>query len=103
MVSMAHSRRNAQRDLYDKFYRDKKSKTFYQSAQWRAVKEMKLNRDPLCETCLQTGRTVKADMVHHMIPVKKGTKKLELDFLVSLCHACHNQIETEIEKEGNKQ
>ena len=91
-------------EFYDRFCRDKESKRFYQSAQWRAVKEMKLARDPLCETCLQAGRdAVKADVVHHMIPIKKGTKKVDLDFLVSLCHACHNQIESEMEKDANKQ
>ena len=95
--------KHIKRDFYDRFYRDQESKKFYQSAQWRKVKEIKLSRDPLCETCLQAERTVKADMVHHLIPIKKGTKKLDLNFLVSLCHPCHNQIETEMEKDGNKQ
>lgn len=87
-------------EYYDHFCRDPESRKFYQSALWRKVKEMKLNANPLCETCEQANSTVKADMVHHMIPIKKGTKKLDLDFLVSLCHACHNAIESEIEKDS---
>ena len=100
---MANTRRSAQRDLYDRFYRDKESKKFYQSAQWRKLKEMKLARDPLCETCHQVGKVTVAKIVHHMIPIRKGTKKVDLDFLVSLCHACHNQIESEMERGANKQ
>lgn len=99
---MGKANKHIRREYYDCFYRDKESKKFYQSAQWRKVKKMKLDRDPLCETHLQAGETVAADMVHHMIPIKKGTKEVDLDFLVSLCHACHNQIETEMEKERNR-
>jgi 5-methylcytosine-specific restriction protein A len=97
------SERQLKHELYDRFYRDQESKKFYQSAQWRKVKEMKLARDPLCETCHQVGKVTVATIVHHMIPIKKRVKKVHLDFLVSLCHACHNQIETEMEKEGNRQ
>lgn len=97
------SAKQLKHEFYDRFYRDKESKKFYQSVQWRALKGMKLGLDPCCQTCEQAGRIVKADVVHHMIPIKKGTKKVDLDFLVSLCHACHNQIEREMEKERNKQ
>ncbi len=90
------------RDYYDRFYRDKESKKFYQSAQWRKVKEMKLAMSPCCQACEQAGKTVKADVVHHLIPIKKGVKKVDMDFLVSLCHPCHQSIESEMRKEGNK-
>jgi len=86
-------------EFYDKFCRDKESKRFYHSTQWSKIKGMKLSQDPLCECCSQAGRVTKADVVHHMIPIKKGTKRLDLDFLVSLCHACHNAIESEMERE----
>lgn len=94
--------KHIKREYYDRFYRDQESKKFYQSAQWRKVKEMKLARDPCCQACEQAGLTVKADMVHHLIPIKKGTKNLDLDFLVSLCHPCHNAVESEMEKERNR-
>ena len=96
------SAKHFKREYYDKFYRDQESKKFYKSALWERAKRMKLDRDPLCETCRQAGRTVPADVVHHLIPLKKGTRNLDLNFLVSLCHACHNQIESEIEKERNQ-
>ena len=86
-------------ERYDRFQRDKNGVRFYHSAQWMKVREMKLRRNPLCEACEQAGIVRKADMVHHLIPVKEGTHKLDREYLVSLCHACHNKIETEIEKE----
>jgi 5-methylcytosine-specific restriction protein A len=87
------------RQHYDKFYRDPQSRKFYNSAQWKKAKEMKLARDPLCEICRQEGRTTLAQVAHHLFPVKKGERKLELDFLVSLCHEHHNRVETEMEKD----
>ena len=93
---------------YDHFCRDQKIKKFYQSAQWRQVKEMKLARNPCCETCEQAeaGRTVKADMVHHILKLttpEGWEHRLDITFLSSACHACHNQIESEMEKDVNKQ
>lgn len=91
------------RELYDKFYRDQETKKFYQSAQWRKVKEMKLRRDPLFESCAQANKTTAAEMVHHLIPIRKGTWKLDLVFLVSLCASCHQKVESEIKKDDRRE
>jgi 5-methylcytosine-specific restriction enzyme A len=85
---------------YDRYKRDPQSKKFYDSTEWRKVRKMKLSRDPLCEVCLQVGRCVMADMVHHSIPVKSDRERLNMAYLVSLCHGCHNKVEGEIEKES---
>ena len=85
---------------YDRFNRDKDSQKFYHSAAWQSVRDRKLALNPLCEACEQAGRVTVAKVVHHSIPVKDGTHKLELRYLVSLCHACHNKIETEIENDN---
>ena len=86
------------RQHYDRFYRDAEARRFYNSPEWKKVKAMKLARDPLCEIYKQEGRTTRAQTVHHLFPVKKGEKKLELEFLVSLCHEHHNRVETEMER-----
>lgn len=87
------------RKLYDKYYRNKGSKRFYNSEVWRKTKEMKLNQSPLCEYCRMEGKTIAADVVHHLVPVKQdGEHNLDLRFLVSLCHGCHNAVESEMEK-----
>ena len=96
------SEKHFKRQYYDKFYRNEESKKFYKSALWLKVKRMKLARDPLCETCKQAGRVVEADVVHHLVPLKKGIHNLDMSLLVSLCHCCHNQVESEMEKEEKK-
>ncbi len=92
------------REHYDKFVRDKDSKRFYDSARWKKAKTMKLNRNPCCESCQQEGRVTPADVVHHLLPVNKSSgRNLDLNYLVSLCHACHNQVESEMDKDRRKE
>ena len=50
---------------------------------------MKLNRQPLCEMCLKCKRYVKADIVDHIVEIKKGGHPLDMDNLQSLCRSCH--------------
>lgn len=90
------------RQQYDRFTRDRDSRRFYQSQSWQKTRQLKLAASPLCETCLQNGITKKADVVHHTVSVKKGTHNLTIEYLISLCHACHNAIESEIEKDAAK-
>jgi len=86
---------------YDKYDRYKESQKFYHSSAWKSAREMKLRQNPLCECCQQAGKTVKAAMVHHSVPVMNEEYRLDIRFLVSLCHSCHNRIETEIDREKN--
>jgi 5-methylcytosine-specific restriction endonuclease McrA len=55
---------------------------------WHKVREMKLRRDPLCEDCTAEGRTVKAEMVHHL---DGNARHNDLENLVSLCTVCHGR------------
>ena len=91
------------REFYDRFCRDPEIKRFYHSAQWQKVKTMKLNRAPCCETCAQAGRdAVPADLCHHSLKIttpEGWAHRLDMDFLVSVCHSCHNQIEGEMDRE----
>lgn len=57
--------------------------------QWEAVRQMKLNRDPVCEQC---GKAL-ATMVHHIESVKdRPNLRLEMKNLMSLCNPCHEAI-----------
>ena len=83
---------------YDRYGRDPELKAFYQGQRWRKVRDMKLQRDPLCEACAQAGRTTVAVLVHHLLPVKEHwEQRYNLDFMVSICHPCHNAIESELD------
>lgn len=78
---------------YDKFKRDRDSKSFYNSSDWQCVREHALIRDHyLCVRCFKEKKLVPADMVHHIIPLRDDRDKgLDLDNLESLCHPCHNK------------
>jgi 5-methylcytosine-specific restriction protein A len=96
---MRAKRNKLKTEYYDRFHRDQEAKRFYQSPEWRAARAMKLKRSPLCESCTQAGRSTPAQMVHHLVPVRDGVRKLDFDFLVSLCHACHSAVEGEVDRE----
>lgn len=64
---------------------------FYQSRPWRRLREVKLQRDPLCEECLRRGRTIPATVVDHITPINKGEAPLDLSNLQSLCYPCHSR------------
>lgn len=59
---------------------------------WRKVRDVKLNRNPLCERCLLEGREVPADLVHHKKSVESAPElRLTLGNLESLCTGCHEE------------
>lgn len=62
---------------------------FYQSRKWRALRTLKLQKDPLCEECMRKGMLVPAQMVDHIVPINKGGAPLDLNNLQSLCNHCH--------------
>jgi 5-methylcytosine-specific restriction protein A len=94
---LAPLERREQHRIYDLYCRDPESKKFYDSAEWKRAREIKLNANPLCELCARF-----AEHVHHKIPVKEATREQRLDqrFLVSLCAGCHSKIEAEARKEA---
>lgn len=77
---------------YDEHVRDKKTKSFYKSKAWQAVRRRALIRDKyLCQDCLKQNRITPADTVHHLVEISKDwSKRLDIDNLLSLCAACHN-------------
>jgi len=59
---------------------------------WQKVREVKISINPLCERCLIRGKTIRADIVHHILPVDKYPgSRLDLNNLESLCNWCHEQ------------
>lgn len=78
---------------YDEHIRDQKSREFYHSKEWQRIRQVALTRDHyLCQHCLRENRITPADVVDHIVPVRVDwSKRLSLDNLQSLCHACHNK------------
>jgi len=77
---------------YDSYQRDKKSTSFYNSREWRSVRNQALIRDHnLCQDCLQDKLLTPAEVVDHIKPIKQFWQlRLDLNNLRSLCHSHHN-------------
>lgn len=81
---------------YDRFSRDKKSKTFYSGKQWEHARAAALEADDGIDVYvfMTTGEIVPANDVHHIIPLKDDwNKRLDVNNLISLSHATHTEIE----------
>ena len=75
---------------YNLYERDKVNQKFYQSAEWKALRKLKLSINPLCEECLKSRRFVKATMADHIKPINQGGLPLDINNLQSLCRSCHS-------------
>lgn len=70
---------------------------YYNTQEWRKLRETYLKQHPVCEECLNKGKVTPATSAHHKIsPFKNGecNKALFLDYnnLMAVCHECHSEI-----------
>ena len=65
------------------------------NGRYRRLRELYIKAHPLCEECLRNGRTVPAEEVHHILPVKWGGKHSFENFM-ALCQSCHTKKDKEI-------
>ena len=94
--------RNKRHHEYDKYKRDRKSKQYYGSKEWIRTRERVLDIDEGIDVYLfmTEGRTVAADTVHHIIPLKEGwQQRNDIDNLMSLHHDTHSMIEQRYKKQ----
>lgn len=73
------------------------------SKKWKSIRMQYLRTHPLCERCLEEGRTTLAQQVHHVIPVTQGkdaADKRRLAYsdynLRALCEECHRRTHEEM-------
>ena len=64
----------------------KEGKRFYNSKQWRVLRQHVLSSNPVCVMC---GRL--ANEVDHIVPISMGGVPDSLDNLQSLCKPCHSK------------
>ena len=85
------SKKNERHQLYDKYRRDKKAAAFYNSKEWRIIREQVMTRDlGLCQECFRNKKITIATEVDHIVPIKvEWAFRLELGNLQALCHKCH--------------
>lgn len=98
--------RNTDADrYYDRYKRNKDAKRFYNSAAWKRLRLLALQRDHyLCQPCLRRGVLTPADDVHHIEPIEKAPDRaLDLDNVESICDACHNREHPEKGKRSEEE
>lgn len=83
--------RRARRLSKEKARKRKSSTKRGYDRQWRNVRLIKLQADPLCEDCIDDDRSTEATEVHHIVKIKDDPElRLDLDNLMSLCSRCHS-------------
>lgn len=62
----------------------------YSRKQWRDLRLMVLNAEPLCRECLKNGTVSSATEVDHIVPIARGGDD-SFSNLQPLCHSCHSR------------
>lgn len=81
---------------YDRYSRDQRSRSFYNSKEWEMGRAAALDADGGIDVYLYMtdGIIVVADTVHHIIPIRDDwSKKLDVDNMMSLSSDTHSMIE----------
>ena len=76
---------------------------FYNSRAWRNFSIAYRHRHPLCVKCQARGIITQAQVVDHIVPIRKGADPFNTDNLQSLCHNCHNSKSGRRNKETAQQ
>ena len=63
---------------------------FYNSKQWRSLRNYYIQRNPLCESCKRRDKVAAGQVVDHIKPINMGGHKTDLTNLQTMCHPCHN-------------
>ncbi len=67
------------------------NKKFYDSKQWKDLRQYFITRHPLCKWCDEEGVITKGDVVDHIKEITDGGDSLDINNLQTLCHKHHNQ------------
>lgn len=87
--------RKARQKDYDQNRRNKKNHSFYTSKAWIRTRDYTIQLYDGIDIYLyyETGQVVKADVVHHIIPLSDDFDlRFSSDNLIPLSHASHNYI-----------
>ena len=76
---------------YRKYGRDERAQSFYESPAWKIARRKQLEAMPYCEECLKEGKRVKATIVDHIVPIRRGGERYASSNLQSLCWSCHSR------------
>ena len=73
---------------------DTYAKEVHSSGQWKHLRAIKRQKNPICEPCAQAGRTTVATSVHHIHPIETHPAlAYTWSNLLSTCSTCHARME----------
>lgn len=92
-IHKAERQDKARHKFYDSTKRDKQAAEFYKSTAWKKVRAQAMARAHyLCQDCLKRGVINKAEMVHHIKPLREFPElALDINNLKPLCYKCHGR------------
>jgi 5-methylcytosine-specific restriction enzyme A len=67
-------------------------RNWYNKTAWLRRRDLQIKLHPLCEDCLEQGRTTPAVIAHHVEPHGGDLTKFLRGPLRSLCTRCHNKL-----------
>ncbi len=73
---------------YDSKRKGKEERKVYGRSQWRRLRKVVLNSEPLCRHCQEAGVCTPATEVDH---VDGNAWNMDIDNLQSLCKSCHSK------------
>lgn len=87
---------------YNEISREKWLSDIYNSKLWCSTRFLKINQDPLCEKCRDFGIVRKAEIVHHIIPIREDPSlAYVVGNLQSVCRECHEKIHRNLKGKKN--
>ena len=71
----------------------------YCTSQWQRLRLAKLAASSVCAICEMRGETTEANTVDHIKAIRQGGDPFpDLDGLMSLCEACHNEKTANVDR-----
>jgi len=62
---------------------------WYSTAEWQALRQYHISREPLCRICAADGKVVQGVEVDHITPIRDGGARRDDSNLQTLCRSCH--------------
>lgn len=86
----AHQKANRKQQQKEYNRTRRENQSFYNSTQWKKVREWFRKQNPLCVMCEAEGLTTPTQIVDHIVEIKDGGAPLDASNLQSLCIRHHN-------------
>lgn len=94
------NRSNKVREPKQIYKHNRQSEKYYNTLQWKNLRNSYIKEHPFCQKCLEEGRVTLAEEVHHITTILSAPEEFRYAVLtddqnlVSLCKKCHSEVHT---------